>query len=272
MVYSPRFRHQEEKVMNVLKFARGRGLVAAAFFCPVAALGTVAMADAETASATAAKIAVNTCRGEIRTVAPTDIEYSPLWGGVTNEGAYVVIEKVEHAGMFNAVTSIVTTCAVDAENAYSFSPGEEDSPCVRFIHRVYDDGGTEIGTPLERDVAFGVMSSPSSAVRADSRTNSLQLAASERLPISLAYSTEWTTNVASVAISVISLSGEGGEGLATNTVFSAVADAEGSTPLCNVGIGWRRLLYRLADSSGNTILEYLTDEFKKPGGLILTVK
>ena len=257
--------------MNVLKFARGRGLLTAVISCSVAALGTVAMADAETASATAAKIAVNTFSGEIRAVAPKDIEYSPLWGGVTNEGAYVVIEKVEHAGMFNAVTSTVATCAADAESAYSFSPGAEDSPCVRFVHRVYDVGGTEIGTPLERDVAFGVMSSPSSAVRADSRTNSLQLAASEIHPISLAYSTDWTTNVTSVAISAISLSNEGGEATATNTVFSAAADAEGSTPLGNVGIGWWRLLYRLADGSGNTLLEYLTDEFKMPGGFIMIV-
>ena len=100
--------------MNVFKLARGRGLLTAAFSCSVAALGTVAMAGAETASATAATIAVNTCSGEIRAVAPKDIEYSPLWGGVTSEGAYVVIEKVEHAGMFNAVTSTVITCAAAA--------------------------------------------------------------------------------------------------------------------------------------------------------------
>lgn len=232
-------------------------------------LAAIGSAKAEMASATAAKIVVNACDGELRAIAPKNIEYSPLWSGVTNAGSYVVIEKIEHAGMFNAVTSTVTTCAADAESAYSFSPGEEDSPCVRLVHRVYDGGGTEIGTPLERDVSFGVVSSPSSAVRADSRTNSLQVAASERLPIDLAYSTEWTTNVASVAISAISLSGKGGEATATNAVFSASANVEGSTPLCNVGIGWRRLLYRLNDDSGNLLLEYLTDEFRIPGGLTL---
>ena len=243
----------------------------ALFTFAVVSMASAAYADSATATADAT-FAANTRSGTIRAISPCAVEYSPSWGGVTNEGAYVVIEKVEHAGMFNAVTSTVITCAADAESAYSFSPGAEDSPCVRFIHRVYDGGGTEIGTPLERDVSFGVVSLPSSAVCADCRTNSLQLAASEKLPISLAYSTDWTTNVASVAIGAISLSGKGGEATATNTVFSAAADAEGSTPLGNVGIGWRRLLYRLADSSGNTLLEYLTDEFKVKGGFVLIYK
>ena len=243
----------------------------ALFTFAVASMASAVCADSATATADAT-FAADTRSGTIRAISPCAVEYSPSWGGVTDEGAYVVIEKVEHAGMFNAVTSTVTTCASDAESAYSFALSSEDSPCVRLVHRVFNGDGTEIGTPLERDVSFGVASSPSSAVRADSRTNSLLVAASERLPIRLAYSTDWTANVASVAISAISLSGKGGEATATNTVFSATADAEGLTPLSNVGIGWRRLLYRLADESGNTLLEYLTDEFKMLGGFILVVK
>lgn len=258
--------------MNVLKFARGRGLLTAVLSCSVAALGTVAMADAETASATAAKIAVNTCGGEIRAVAPKDIEYSPLWGGVTNEGAYVVIEKVEHAGMFNAVTSTVATCAADAESAYSFSPGAEDSPCVRFVHRVYDGGGTEIGTPLVRDVSFGVSSAPGEAAFVDSRTNSLQEVVAAGRVDNLAYSTAWATNAASVTISAVMLSGKGGTPVSTNSFFSAVADAEGVTSMRGVGMGVMRLLYTAEDASGEPLLEYLTDEFEKKGGFFLIVR
>ena len=65
----------------------------------VAASATLPLAAAaETASATAdTPIAVDTREGEQRAVSPKDIEYSPDWGGVSAEGAYVVLEKVENA-------------------------------------------------------------------------------------------------------------------------------------------------------------------------------
>ena len=226
----------------------------------------------ESASVTTeAAISVNTCEGELRAVSPKDIEYSPLWGGVTNEGAYVVIEKVEHAGMYNAATSTVTTCAADAEGAFSYSTGDGE-PCVRFIHRVYDTGGTEIGTPLVRDVSFGVSSSPGEAAFVDSRTNSLQEAVAVGRVDNLAYSTAWATNAASVTISAVMLSGKGGTPVSTNSFFTAVADAEGVTSMRGVGTGFWRLLCSVEDGSGEPLLEYLTDEFEKKGGFFLIVR
>jgi hypothetical protein len=257
----------KKEAMNLLKIARGGILVAIALFL----MPFVAHAD-ETASATAQQaISVNTYEGELRTVLPKDIYYSPSWCGEVEQGAYVVIEKVEHAGMFNAVTSTVTTCAADAELSFNYS-ADEGEPCVRFIHRVYSSEGQEIGTTLVRDVSFGVSSSPSVAVFADSRTNSLQEVVAAGRVDNLAYSTAWATNAASVTISAVMLSGKGGTPASTNSFFMAVADAEGRTSMRGVGMGFMRLLYIVEDASGETLLEYQTDEFKKKGGFFLIVR
>ena len=133
-------------------------------------------------------------------------------------------------------------------------------------------GGTEIGTPLVRDVAFGFKSSEGESAVVDCRTNSLQLAAANRDPINLAYSTLWATNAASVVVSAIELSGKGGAATTTNNIFMAAADAEGATPMRGVGRGWWRLLYQVNGEQGDTLLEYITDEFKMPGGFILIYK
>ena len=58
----------------------------------------------------------------------------------------------------------------------------------------------------------------------------------------------------------------------TNDVFSAAADAEGDTPLRGAGRGWWRLLCQVKDEQGDTLLEYLTDDFKMPGGFILSIR
>lgn len=230
------------------------------------------VAHGETISAEAAAVAVDTRSGTARVLSPNDIGYSPSWGGVTNEGAYVVIEKVEHAEMPNAVTSVVTTCAADAEGAYSYALAVDGEPCIRLIHSVYSSGGTEIGTPLVRDVAFGFKSSEGESAVVDCWTNSLQLAAANREPINLAYSTSWATNAESVVVSAIQLSGEGGAETATNSVFMVAADAEGVTPMRGVGTGWWRLLFQAVGDADDVLLEYLTDEFKMPSGFVLIYK
>ena len=233
-------------------------------------MASAAYADSATATA-AATFAADTRSGTIRAISPCAVEYSPSWSGVADEGAYVVIEKVEHDGMPNVATSVVATCAADAEGGCAYAVSDGDERCVRLVHRVYSSGGEEIGEPLVRDVAFGYQSAAGAAFAADSRTNSLQETVSARKGVNLAYSTAWAANTASVSIKAVRLSGRGGAPVATNALFSAAADAEGSTPLGDVGIGWRRLLYRLADGSGNTLLEYLTDEFRMPGGMLLMV-
>lgn len=229
------------------------------------------VAHGETISAEAVAVAVDTRSGTARVLSPNDIGYSPSWCGVVNEGAYVVIEKVEHAETPNAVTSVVTTCAADAEGAYSYSLDADGEPCVRFIHRVYSEEGNAIGDPLVRDMAFGFSSNEGSAAAVDCRANSLREAAGSGA-VSLAYSTAWATNAASLAISAIRLSGEGGAETATNEVFSVEADAEGATPMRGLSHGWWRLRFYAVGDADDVLLEYLTDEFKMPGGFVLIYK
>ena len=212
-------------------------------------------------------IAVDVRAPACRAVGQIDIGYSPKWGGVTNAGAYVVLSKV-----VGGTTNTVATFAADAESSYSYTPDPEDPRFVQFIHRVFTSGGEEIGEPLVGDVMFGYRSAAGGAFIADSRTNSLQLAVNERRPVSLAYSTAWGPNATAVTISSVKLTGQGGTAVATNTMFTAVADAEGDTIMRGAGRGWWRLLYRSTDGVGSTLLEYLTDEFKVPGGIIVNFK
>lgn len=237
----------------------------------VAASATLPLAAAaETASATAdTPIAVDTREGEQRAVSPKDIEYSPDWGGVSAEGAYVVLEKVEHAGTHNAVTSVVTTCDADTEGAYSYSVGNGE-PCVRLIHRVYSSGGVEIGSPLVRDVAFGVPSSPGTAAFADCRAESLRETVASGATANLTYDTAWATNAAAVTISAVKLTGQDGAETATNTMFAVAADATGVTRLSGLSAGWWRLLCRIDDSGGDSLIEYTAGDFKIKGGFIIS--
>ena len=211
-------------------------------------------------------IAVDVRANDCRAAGQVDIGYSPKWGGVTNAGAYVVLSKV-----VGGVTNTVATFAADAESSYSYAPSSGDPSFVKFIHRVYSSGGVEIGELLVSDVAFGYRSAEGSAFAADSRTNSLQEVVSACAPVSLAYSTAWAANAASVSIKAVELSDRGGAPVATNDMFSAAADAEGVTPMRGVGRGWWRLLCEVSDGSGDVLLEYLTDEFRMKGGFMMIV-
>ena len=250
---------------KVTKTARIEGCKLAALLAVFAV--AVAQNTAAETGTSETTIAVDVRANDCRAVGQADIGYSPSWGGVTNAGAYVVLQKVV-AG----VTNTVATLAADAEDEYRYTFAEEASPFVRFIHRVYSSGGVEIGEPLVRDVAFGVRSGEGSAFMADSRANSLQEAVNADSPVNLTYSTAWATHAASVSVKAVQLSGTGGVPIATNVVFSAAADAEGLTAMRGVGRGWWRLLCEVSDGSGDTLLEYLTDEFKMKGGFTLTVR
>lgn len=221
---------------------------------------------ASVTSAPASPIAVDMRTDECRAVGQTAIGYSPKWGGVTNAGAYVVLSKV-----VGGVTNTVATLPANEESSYAYTPSAGDPNYLRFIHRVYSSGGVEIGEPLVSDIAFGYRSSEGLAFVADSRTNSLQLAVKERKPVALAYSTSWATNAAAVTISAVMLSGRGGTAVATNEMFSASADAEGATFMRTLDIGWWRLLCRSVDDGGGTLLEYQTEEFRMPGGMVISV-
>lgn len=238
-----------------------------AFVAVACATALSVLADGESSVTAWAEdtIAVDVRTDECRAVGQAVIGYSPSWGGITNAGAYVVLQKV-----VGGVTTTVDTFAADAEASYSYAPGDGDSSFVKFIHRVYSSGGVEIGEPLVRDVAFGYRSAEGAEFVADSRADSLQLAVKERKPVALAYSTAWATNAAAVSVFAVQLSGSGGVPTATNAMFSAAADAEGMTPMRGVGMGWWRLVCQVKGESGDTLIEYRTDEFKAPGGLILS--
>ena len=246
---------------------RLRGIMLSCVVAFVSAVG------AQAATGAAEAIAVDTRSGDIRTIAPCEIQYSPNWCGVEESGAHVVIEKVEHAGMFNAVTSTVATLTADCEGGFNFALGAEDARCVRFIHRVLNSGGTEIGDPLVRDVGFGVVSTtPIDSMVADCRTNSLLEAVADGNTVNLTYSTAWATNAAAVSIKSIQLSGKGGVPVTTNDMFDAEAPAEGATPMHGCGRGWARLLCLVTGSTGDVLLEYLTDEFNSSGGFFIIVR
>ncbi|MBQ6247758.1 MAG: hypothetical protein IJK04_12885 [Kiritimatiellae bacterium] len=230
---------------------------------------------AEIAATAATRIAVDSREGEVCAVAPEDIAYSPFWGGVTNVDAYVVIEKVEHAGMFNAATSEIATMAAGAEGDLSYSPEAGDAPCVRLVHRVYDAGGTEIGTPLERDVAFGFATAATAGTAADGRDDLLQREAALGKVVGFAYDTSWATNADSVAISAVQLKDGRGRDLATpvtNDLFSASADAAGTFAKALKSGGWR-FLHTSVDMDGNIICApYFADYFLMSKGTTILIR
>ena len=76
----------------------------------LSACGESATAQAE------AMIAIDLRGGECHAVSPSAVGYSPKWSGVTNAGAYVVLEKVEHADTLTATTNTIATFAADAES------------------------------------------------------------------------------------------------------------------------------------------------------------
>ena len=244
-------------------------------FCIVFA--PMARADAEAVSATAPKIAVNTFDGEQRAVSPKDIEYSPLWcGAADGDGsAYVVIEKVEHAGMHNAATSTVTTCSAGAAGAYAYTVGVGDEPCVRLIHRVCNGNGTVIGETLVRDVAFGVASQPSEGIFADGRNNLLQREAILGKVAGLTYDTIWATNAASIAIYAVKIQNGRGADLAppeTNVLFSANADALGVFDKTLRSGGWRFLLTSFDGNGAPIGAPYFADYLLKSKGTAVLLR
>ena len=217
-------------------------------------------------------IAVDMRSGSCRALSPGMIAYAPGYSGVTNEGAYVVIEKVEHADTASAATNILETFEADAEGEYSLSIADGGERRLRLIHRVYSAEGEEIGEPLVRDVAFGYKSTYGTAFVADTCATTLQALASARLPIKLAYSTMWATNASEVSISAVKLSGRNGTAVATNVFFSAEAEAEGVTSPFGAGGGWYRLLCRITDGSDTALVEYLTAEFEMPYSFVLSIR
>ena len=215
-------------------------------------------------SATAEPVPVDLRTGVVcGAIGVADISYSPRWA---DANASIRIESVSGSS-----TNVIKTGAVGEEGRFLWAQPDAAIATYRLLMWTVRDG-VAVGEPLSAHVSFGIQSAAGAAVTADTRTNSLQLALSAAAPVSLSYSTAWEDSAVSLAIDAVRLSGKGGTATGTNTIFSAVADAEGKTVMCGLAPGWWRLACRLVDSSGGTLAEYLTDEFKRKGGFSLSVR
>ena len=238
----------------------------------VAALSSFASAadEAILATGTSQQFFVDTCDGARIVRGLADIAYAPAYSlAAAPAGSYVVIRKVEHPDTENASSSVLSTCSADASGDCEF--GQEGS-YVRLSHELRNAGGSLVGETLVADMSFAYEGGSSDAVLFDSRTDSLQLAVKADRAATLAYSTDWATNTASMRMSAIRLSGPGGEETATNSVFSAAADACGDFVLRGLDPGWYRLSCVFDDGSGSPLLEYLAGDIRWPGGLLLFIR
>ena len=213
---------------------------------------------------------VDTCGGARIASGTASVSYAPVYSlDPAPFGSYVVLHKVERPDTANATTSVVATCAADVADTFEF---EQEGVYVRFLHELRNAGGSRIGDTLVSDLSMtypGVASAPAVV---DSRTNSLQLVVKAERGASLAYSTSWVTNASALTISAVRLTGPGGVATATNAVFSAGADASGDFLLRGLDPGWWCLSCLFGGGAGDSLLEYVTDGFKMPGGVLFIVR
>ena len=205
-------------------------------------------------------------------VAPKMLRCSPVWctGGTNVSGATYTLLAVTAPDTPQAATSSVPVSVASAEGDVTY--GGSGYGCVRFIMNA-SVAGEPIGDTLVSDVSFGISAIAATEISADSRTNSLQEVLDADGSANLSYSALWAPNAAGVTIGEVKLSGRGGVATVTNTIFTtAGVDAEGWAPLKRGSKGWRRLLYQIKDGSDDVLLEYLTDEFFRRGGIMVNFR
>ena len=233
----------------------------------VVALMTATVLFAEgSATALSGLFAVDSRSGDRRSVASAPVGYAPDWSADEDVvGANVVIERVDHAGMFNATTTTVAVCAADVSGTQIIVPAAGTTDSFRLIHRTCRDGQT-IGEPLVSDVAIGVASDPGKAFVADSRTNSLQIVAKEKGTARIVYDTGWTNDVARLSIART-------DGKVTNEFFSVAADAAGEYAYSQwEGAGWNRFLLTFFGAGNEVIDTLVTEPFRISGGFVIILK
>ncbi len=252
--------------MKLLKEVKGsRGAIVAALTVMGAIAATSAIADDPVTAWADATTAVDAC--DFRAALGTaTLRCSPKWCTDT-EGAEYSLSVVTDPDTANAATSSVPVSAATVEGDVAYV----GSGYVRFILKA-SVGGVETGDTLVQDVSFGLASAPGAAIVADSRVASLQEAINASGAANVVYSSDWAEGAAAVSVAEIALAGRGGEAIATNSVLSASAVADGFVPVGGLDAGWHQLLYRAVDGNGETLLEYLTDEFSVKGGIMLLVK
>ena len=250
--------------MKLLKDVKGSRVAIIVAFTVVGALAAASAIADEPVTAWANEVtAVDAC--DFRAALDTaTLRCSPKWC-TDAEGAEYSLSVVTDPGTANATTSSVPVSAATVEGDVAYV----GSGYVRFILKA-SVGGVETGGTLVQDVSFGVKSAAGAAIVADSRAASLQEALDANGVANVVYSSEWAEGAAAVSVSEIKISKNGGA--STNLVFSAPAVADGTAPVNGLDIGWHRLLYRAVDGGGETLLEYLTDEFRVRGGMTLIFK
>ena len=200
--------------------------------------------------------------GVMGVVDTAKIRFSPKW---IDANASVRIEAVS-----GGVTNVIKTGGSGEEGLLSWSCPEGGGPVYKLLMWTLSDG-TVIGEPLTRTVSFGIESEGRIAA-VDTCADSLKTAVASGGKVMLAYSAAWKEDTSSVEIGAIQLSGKSGPEIGTNVVFSALANAEGLTELCGIGPGYWTLVCLAKDSSGETLLEYQTDVFKRRCGFMLRIR
>ena len=219
----------------------------------------------ETACVTPGVFAVDSRIGARRVAGVCNVGYSPRWAGSGElGGAQVVIDRVDHADMFNAVTTTVTTCAVDAEGAYQLDLPEDGMDAFRILHRTMVNGES-VGLTLAADISAGVQFAAGSAFAVDSRTNSLQVLAKSHGMARLAYDTGWTNDVARLSLAIT-------DGARTNVFACLAAAAKGEYAYQMFGSGWNRFLLTFYDAEDQAIDTLVSEPFKLSGGLAIILK
>lgn len=252
--------------MELFRYANksGKGAVVVAALTVVGAIAaTSAIAD-EPVTAWADDVTVVDACDFRAALGTATLRCSPKWC-TDAEGAEYSLSVVTDPGTANATTSSVPVSAATVEGDVTYA----GSGYVRFILKASVEGA-ETGDALVQDVSFGLASAPGAAIVADSRAASLHEAINANGVANVVYSSEWAEGAAAVSVSEITISKDGGA--ATNLVFSAPAVADGTEPVGGFDIGWHRLLFRAVDGEGETLLEYLTDEFRVKGGILLLIK
>ena len=239
----------------------------------MAACAAALSAFADDASVTAwadDAIAVDAGQSEFKIVTGiASLWCSPDWctGGTNVSGSTYSLKVVSDPDTANAVTSSVSALVYSSACEVPYS----GSGYVRFLLSA-EAGGAPVGKTLVGDVSFGVMSGLSSAVAYDNRASSLQEAVRRGGAINLEYDTFWAEGTASLSIGAVALSGRGGDATATNALFNVSEEAAGTTAMRGLARGDWRLLCQLKSGSGETLLEYLTDEFRVSGGFFISVR
>jgi len=247
----------------------GRGM-RLAFLLPAMAFAMMSAAADEPVTAWAeSTISVDAAAFRIA-VAPKALRCSPDWctGGTNVPGAAYSLLAVTAPDTPQAATSSVPVSAASAEGDVTYGA----SGYVRFIMKA-EVGGTPVGDTLTSDVSFGASGTATATTFADSRTNSLQEVLDASGAADLAYSALWADNAAAVTLSAVKLAGQGGAAASTNELFTAAGPlAEGVAPLRGGAKGWWKLLCQVTDGTGGVLLEYLTDEFRRRGGITVNFR